>query len=127
MRTTIQTNVPCPLGMGDRLPVTAQRRIRAAHTGMGITVAGARRGHIDSKDQRGAACRFGALQGITHKAAIAQDVQLEPHWAFDGRGDFFNRADGNRRKRKRNTFGVSGGGGLNFTPTRIHATQTDRG
>jgi len=112
--------------MGDCLPVAAQCGIWAAHPGMGVTVACARCGHIDGKDQRGTTRRFSAFQGVTHKAAIAQNIQLKPHRTLDSRGDFFNRAYGYCGKRKRNAFGISGGGGLNFAPTRIHAAQTDR-
>ena len=93
---------------------------------MGVTVTRARRWHIDGKDQRGAARRFGALQRVTHKTAIAQDVQLEPHRAFNRRRDFLDGADRNGGEGKRNPFRIGGGGGLNFTATRIHSAQANR-
>lgn len=100
VRTAVNANIPCPLRMRHRLPVTTHRRIRTAHSRVRIAITCARRGHIDGKHQRGTARRFGALQRVTHKAAIAQHVQLEPHWALDGGRDFFNRANGHGRKGK---------------------------
>ncbi len=125
VRTAVQANIPGPLRVGHCLPVAAQGGIRAAHAGVGVTVARARCRHIDGKDQRGAACCFGALQRVTHKAAIAQDVQLEPHWALDGGGDLFDRADGHGREGKRNAFGIRRGGRLHFPATGVHAAQAN--
>ena len=121
VRTAIHADIPRPLRVRHRLPVAAHRGVRTAHAGVRITVACAGRRHIDGKDQRRAARRFGALKGVTHKTAIAQDVQLEPHRALDGRGDLFNRADGHGGKGKRNAFGICCGGGLHFAPAGIHA------
>ena len=123
MWTTVQADVPRPLWMRYRLPVAAERRIWAAHAGVRIAVARAGGRHINGKDQRGAARRFGALQRVTHKAAIAQDVQLEPHWPLDGRGDLFNRADRDGREGKRNAFGIRRRGRLHFATACIHAAQ----
>ena len=119
--TTVQADVPRPLWMRYRLPVAAERRIWAAHAGVRIAVARAGGRHINGKDQRGAARRFGALQRVTHKAAIAQDVQLEPHRSLDGRGDLFDRTNRDGREGKRNAFGIRRGGGLHFTTAGVHA------
>lgn len=127
MRTSVQTHIPRPLRVRHRLPVAAQSGIRAAHAGVGVAVARARRWHIDGKDQRGTARRFGALQRVAHKTAIAQDVQLEPHRTLDGRRDLFNRADGDGREGKRNTHGIRGRRRLHFATTGVHTAQTDGG
>ncbi len=121
VRTPVEANVPGPLRMSHRLPVAAQGGVGAAHAGVGIAVARAWGWHIDGKDQRWTACRFGALQRVAHKAAIAQHVQLEPHRALDGRGDLFNRADRDGGEGKRDAFGICGGGGLHFAATGVHA------
>ena len=126
MRATVKADVPRPLRMGDGLPVAAQGGVRAAHAGMGVAVAGAGSRHIDGKDQRRAAGGFGALQRIAHKAAVAQDIQLEPHRALDGRGDLFDRADGNGREGERNAFVVRRAGGLHFAAAGVHPAQPDR-
>ncbi|MOA16540.1 hypothetical protein D3C78_1367610 [compost metagenome] len=109
--------------MRHRLPVTTHRRIRTAHSRVRIAITCARRGHIDGKHQRGTARRFGALQRVTHKAAIAQHVQLEPHWALDGGRDFFNRANGHSRKGKGDPFGICRSRSLHLATTRVHPAQ----
>ena len=126
MWTTVQAHIPRPLRMRHRLQVTAHCRIWAAHTRMRITITRARCRHIHGENQRRAACRFCSLQRVTHKAAIAQHIKLEPHRTLDGWRDFFNRANGNRRESKRNTMRIRRFGSLNFATTRIHATQTHR-
>ncbi len=52
VRTTVQPDIPRPLRVRHRLPVAAQGGVRAAHAGVGITVARAGGRHIDGKDQR---------------------------------------------------------------------------
>ncbi len=52
VRTAVQPDIPRPLRVRHRLPVTAQGRVRAAHAGVGVAVARAGGRHVDGKDQR---------------------------------------------------------------------------
>ena len=126
MWTTVQAHIPRPLRMRHRLQVAAHCRVRAAHSRMRITITRARCRHIHGENQRRTTRCFCSLQRVTHKAAIAQYIKLEPHWALDGWRDFFNRANGNRRESKRNAMRIRRFGSLNFAASRIHATQTYR-
>ena len=126
MWTTVQAHIPRPLRMRHRLQVAAHCRIWAAHPRMRITVTCARCRHIHGENQCRTTRCFCSLQCVTHKAAIAQHIKLEPHRTFDSRSHFFNRANGNRRESKRNAMRIRCFGSLNFAASRIHATQTHR-
>ena len=92
VRTAEQAAVQGPAWMGHGLQHAAQRRIGAAHAGMGVTVASTGHGHVDGEHQGGDAGGLGPLQGVLHKAAVFQYIQLEPHRPADGGCHFFNRA-----------------------------------
>ncbi|MNH24559.1 hypothetical protein D3C79_844990 [compost metagenome] len=94
---------------------------------MCITVAGTRYGHVHGEHQGSDASRFGALKGVAHKAAVFEDVELEPHRPVDGRGHFLDRTHRYGRHSEGNAFGGSSTCGLDFTATGVHPGQADWG
>ena len=112
--------------MSHGLQHAAQRRVRAAHAGVGITVAGAGHGHVDGEHQGRAASGLGAFQGVLHEAAIFQHVELEPHRPVDGRCHFLDRAHRDGGQGKGNALGRCRLGCLDFTTAGEHAGQADR-
>ncbi|MNZ75338.1 hypothetical protein D3C78_938120 [compost metagenome] len=126
MRLAQQADIQRPLRMGHGLPDAAQRRIRAAHARVCVTVAGARYRHVDGEHQGGDTGGFRPLQGIAHETAVLEDVELEPHRTIDGRSDFLDRADRHRRHREGDALGRGRTGSLDFAASGVHAGQADR-
>ena len=127
VRPTEQAHIQRPGRMGHGLQYASQGRVRAAHAGVGIAVASAGHGHVHGKYQGGDAGGLGSLQGVFHKAAVFEHIQLEPHGPANGRRHLFNRAHRDGRQGKGDAFAGGGLGRLHFTAPRVHAGQPDRG
>ena len=126
MRSAQQADIPGPLRVSHGLQHAAQRRVRAAHAGVGVAVTGAGYGHVHGKHQGRAAGSLGSLQGVLHEAAVFQHVELEPHRPVDGRRHFLDRAHRHGGQGKGNTLGRCRLGGLHLATAGEHPGQADR-
>jgi hypothetical protein len=95
MRLASDADVEQPMRPGQNLHGLGQG-CTTQHAALGIAVAHAGHGQVDSEQQRVTTCRGSPLQQGFHYAAIPQHVELKPARIRHGRIHFLDRTDADR-------------------------------